>query len=46
MKWEKESVGNILTFTTPELVIAGFPSLIDSPKEYLPETVGNYARVE
>jgi hypothetical protein len=46
VRWrEKESTSNILTFTTPELIIAAFPSVIDNPEEYLPEMIGNYAKV-
>jgi|GEM_PF-2758706 len=42
---EEETVGDILTFTAPELLIATFPSVVDNPEEYLPEGVGDYAQV-
>jgi len=43
---EKETVSEILTFTTPEWRIAAFSSMIAEPEEYFPENVGKYARVK
>ena len=45
-EWEeKELTGDILTFTTPKLLIASFPSVVDRPEEYLPENVERYGQV-
>lgn len=46
VEWQgKESAAEIIAFTTSELAIAAFSSVIDNPQKYLPEDVGNYARV-
>ena len=46
LEWrEKETVSQTLTFSTPELLIASFASVVSKPEEYLPEHVKGYGRI-
>ena len=47
MDWkERETISEILSFTTPKLLIASFSSVVERPEEYLPENVERYGRIK